>query len=114
MAESIRLTDGSDVELDRHHWTGLATQESHSLTAGGRYVTPRLAALQHTDGRVVVFATVKDGSKMSSAGGELLPTRDLKPIAAALGRLAAQFSRGPFLLEGCLGQIDRRGAAAVN
>jgi len=110
VAELIRLTDGSNVELDRHHWSGLASQESHSITASGRYVTPRLAALQHTDGRVVVYATVKDGSKMSAAGGELLPTRELKPIAAALGRLSAQFSMGPFLLERCLWQIDTKPA----
>jgi hypothetical protein len=106
MAEPIKLTNGSVVELDRHHWSGLASQESHSLTAGGRYITPRLAAMKHTDGRVLVYATVRDGNKMSAAGGEVLPSQDAKPLAAALGRLAAQFSRGPFLLERCLDQIN--------
>jgi hypothetical protein len=113
MAELIRLTDGSKVELDRHHWTGLATQESDSLTDGGRYVTPRLVALQHTDGRVLVYATVKDGDKISAAGGELLSSHDRKPIAAALGRLASKFSRGEHLLEECLKQIDGKGPVAV-
>jgi len=113
MAEKIELTDGSKVELDRHHWTGLATQESHSLTDGGRYVTPRLVALQHTDGRVLVYATVKDGDKVSAAGGELLPSHDRKPIAAALARLATKFSRGKHLLEECLKQIDGKGTVAV-
>jgi hypothetical protein len=51
---------------------------------------------------------VKDGQKISAAGGELLESQDSKPLAAALGRLAAQFSRGPFLLKQCLSQIDNR------
>jgi hypothetical protein len=108
VAETIHLTDGSKFELDRHSWTGLASQESHGLTAGGRDITPRLVALQHADGRVVVYATVKDGSRISQAGGEVLPTRELAPLKSALSRLAAQFSRGPYLLEQCFSQIDSR------
>jgi hypothetical protein len=108
MADSIQLTNGHAVLFDREHWTAFASQECDSITATGRIVTPRLAALKHTDGRVVVFATVKDGQKLSAAGGELLESQDLKPLTAALGRLAAQFSRGPFLLKQCLAQIDNR------
>jgi hypothetical protein len=56
----------------------------------------------------MVFATVKDGQKVSAAGGEILESQEPKPLAAALGRLAAQFSRGPFLLKQCLAQIETR------
>jgi len=108
MAESIQLSNGQSVQLDRGNWTGMASQECDCLTATGRNITPRLAVLKHTDGRVLVFATVKDGQKMSAAGGELLTSQEPKPLAAALGRLAAQFSRGPFLLKQCLSQIDSR------
>jgi hypothetical protein len=108
MAESIQLSNGHSVQLDRENWTGMASQECDCLTATGRNITPRLAALKHTDGRVVVFATVKDGQKTSAAGGELLTSQEAKPLAAALGRLAAQFSRGPFLLKQCLSQIGTR------
>src|SRR6478672_5723229 len=108
MADSIQLTNGHTVLFDRELWTGLASQECDCLTATGRIVTPRLAALKHTDGRVVVFATVKDGQKESAAGGELLESQAPKPLADALGRLAAQFSRGPFLLKQCLAQIGNR------
>ena len=111
MADSIQLTNGHAVLFDREHWTGLASQECDCLTATGRTVTPRLAALKHTDGRVLVYATVKDGQKMSAAGGELLDSQAPKPLAAALGRLAAQFSRGPFLLKHCLSQIDSKSVA---
>ena len=106
MSESIQLSDGSLIEFDRERWTGLASQECDNQTASGRIVTPRLAALAHTDGRVVVFATVKDGFKMSSAGGEVLATQDKPQLVAALGRLAGQFSRGPFLLKQCLSQLE--------
>jgi len=108
MSESIQLSNGHAVQFDREHWSGLASQECDSLTATGRSVTPRLAVLKHTDGRVLVYATVKDGYKMSAAGGELLASQEHKPLAAALGRLAAQFSRGPFLLKQCLSQIDTK------
>ena len=106
MADSIQLTNGSAVELDRHHWTGLASQECGSPSATGRMVYPRLAAMKHTDGRVVVFATVADGNKTTAAGGEVLKSPEPKELAAALGRHAAQFARGPFLLKQCLSQID--------
>jgi hypothetical protein len=106
MADSIQLTNGHMVQFDREHWTGLASQECDCLTATGRNITPRLAVLKHTDGRVLVYGTVKDGQKMSAAGGELLASQERKPLAAALGRLVAQFSRGPFLLKQCLSQID--------
>jgi len=105
MAE-IQLTNGSTVELDRHHWTGLASQECGSPSPTGRMVYPRLAAMKHTDGRVVVFATVADGNKTSAAGGELLKSPEPKELAAALGRHASQFARGPYLLKQCLSQID--------
>ena len=108
MAESIQLTDGSAVELDRDQWTGLASQECDSQTATGRNVTPRLAAMKHTDGRVIVYATVKDGLKTSSAGGEVLASPDTPALAKALGRLAAQFGRGSFLLKHCMSQIDSK------
>ena len=108
MAESIQLTDGSAVELDREHWTGLASQECDSPNATGRYVTPRLAAMKHMDGRVIVYATVKDGLRTSAAGGEVLASLDPAALTVALGRLAAQFARGPFLLKHCLSQIDRK------
>jgi hypothetical protein len=111
MAESIQLTDGSAVVLDREHWTGLASQECDSPNATGRSVTPRLAAMKHKDGRVLVFATVKDGLKTSAAGGEVLASLDPPAVAGALGRLAAQFARGPFLLKHCLTQIDSRSVA---
>ena len=111
MAESIKLTDGSEIELDREHWTGLASQECDSPNATGRSVTPRLAAMKHTDGRVLVFATVKDGFKFSAAGGEVLATREATALAAALGRLAAPFARGPFLLKQCLSQLDGKPGA---
>src|SRR5262245_50294297 len=106
MAESIQLTDGSAVVIDRELWRGLASQECESLNATGRIVTPRLAAMKHADGRVLVFATVKDGFRTSSAGGEILASRDPAGLEVALGRLAAQFTRGPFLLKQCLSQID--------
>jgi hypothetical protein len=106
MSESIQLSDGSAIEFDRERWTGLASQECDNQTASGRIVTPRLAALAHTDGRVVVFATVKDGFKMSAAGGEVLASHDKAQLVAALGRLAGQFSRGPFLLKQCLAQLE--------
>jgi hypothetical protein len=67
--------------------------------------------MKHTDGRVLVFATVKDGFKTSSAGGEVLAAPDTPALAAALGRLAAQFARGPFLLKQCLSQIDSKSVA---
>ena len=111
MAESIQLTNGSAVVLDREHWTGLASQECDSPNATGRSVTPRLAAMKHTDGRVLVYATVKDGLKTSSAGGELLASVDPAALTGALGRLAAQFARGPFLLKHCLSQIDNKSVA---
>jgi hypothetical protein len=113
MADSIQLTNGHAVLLDRENWTGLASLECDCFTATGRIVTPRLAALKHTDGRVVVFATVKDGQKVSAAGGELLESQEPKPLVAALGRLAAQFSRGPYLLKQCLAQIDDRLIAKI-
>lgn len=108
MAESVQLTNGSAVVLDREHWTGLASQECDSPNATGRDVTPRLAAMKHTDGRVLVYATVKDGLRTSSAGGEVLASLDPAGVEAALGRLARQFTRGPFLLRQCLSQLDRR------
>lgn len=108
MADSILLTNGSTVELDRSCWKGLASQECDCLTATGRNVMPRLVAMKHTDGRVLVYATVKDGHKTSAAGGELLATPEPEALASAFGRLAAQFSRGPFLLKNCLSQIDAR------
>src|ERR1043166_4928040 len=87
MADTIQLTNGHTVLFDREHWTAFASQECDCITATGRIVTPRLAALKHTDGRVVVFATVKDGHDESAAGGELLDSQEPKPLAAALGRL---------------------------
>jgi len=111
MADSIQLTNGHTVQFDRELWKGLASQECDCLTATGRNITPRLAVLKHTDGRVVVFATVKDGQKMTAAGGELLASQEQKPLEAALRRLAAQFSRGPFLLKQCLSQMDNRPVA---
>jgi hypothetical protein len=111
MAESIQLTNGSAIVLDRGHWTGLASQECDSPNATGRSVTPRLAAMKHTDGRVLVFATVKDGFKTSSAGGEVLNSPDTRALARALGRLASQFVRGPFLLKHCISQIDSKSVA---
>ena len=108
MSESIHLSNGNSVQFDRENWKGMASQECDCLTATGRNITPRLAVLRHTDGRVLVFATVNDGQKMSAAGGELLTSQEPKPLAAALGRLAAQFSRGPFLLKQCLSQIESR------
>ena len=110
MADRVQLTDGSAVQLDREHWTGLASQECDCFTATGRQVTPRLVALKHTDGRVLVYATVKDGFKVSSAGGEILASFNTVPLAAALGKLSEQFSRGPFLLKQCLSQIDSKPA----
>jgi hypothetical protein len=111
MAESIQLTNGSAVLLDREHWTGLASQECDNLNATGRNVTPRLVAMKHLDGRVLVYATVKDGVRTSSAGGEVLASPDPSAVAVALGRLAAQFTRGPYLLKHCLSQIDGRPVA---
>jgi hypothetical protein len=111
MSESVKLTNGSAVELDHFQWTGLASHECDSLTATGRLVTPRLAAMKHTDGRVVVFATVKDGSKMSPAGGEVLASPDTPALAKAFGRLASQFARGPFLLQQCMAQVDSKSVA---
>jgi hypothetical protein len=67
--------------------------------------------MKHKDGRVIVFATVKDGLKTSSAGGELLATLDQTALAGALGRLSTQFARGPFLLKHCLSQIDSKSVA---
>jgi hypothetical protein len=111
MADSIQLTNGSAVELDRTHWSGLASQECGCLSATGRSITPRLAAMKHTDGRVVVFATVHDGNKTSAAGGELLVSPEPKVLAAALRRHSEQFSRGAFLLKQCLSQIDGKPVA---
>ena len=111
MAELIQLTDGSAVEMDRELWKGLASHECDNLNATGRNVTPRLAAMKHVDGRVIVFATVKDGFKTSPAGGELLACGDPDGVALALGKLAAQFSRGPYLLKKCLSQIEANPAA---
>jgi len=105
MAE-IQLTNGSTVELDRHNWMGLASQDCGTPSPTGRLVYARLAAMKHTDGRVVVFATVADGNKTSAAGGELLKSPEPKELAAALGRHATQFARGPYLLKQCLSQID--------
>ena len=101
MADSIQLTNGSAVELDRTHWTGLASQECGCLSATGRSISPRLAAMKHTDGRVVVFATVHDGNKTSAAGGELLVSPEPKAVAAALKHLAGQFSQVALLLKQC-------------
>jgi hypothetical protein len=67
--------------------------------------------MKHLDGRVVVYATLKDGVRTSSAGGEVLASHDPSALAAALGRLAAQFTRRPFLLKHCLSQIDGRPVA---
>ena len=50
------------------------------------------------------------GRGAPGAGGELLSSPEPQALAAALGRLAAQFSRGPFLLKHCLSQIDIRAA----
>ena len=106
MADSIQLTDGSALLLDRDNWKGLASQECDNLNATGRNVTPRLVAMKHLDGRVVVYATVKDGLRISSAGGEILNSPNPPALAVALGKLAAQFTRGPFLLQHCLSQIN--------
>jgi hypothetical protein len=65
--------------------------------------------MNNTDGRVLVFATVKDGFKTSPAGGELLAVPDNRALAKALARLAGQFARGPFLLKHCLSQIEQVG-----
>jgi hypothetical protein len=108
MAQTVQLTNGSAVELDHFQWSGLASHECDSLTVTGRLVTPRLAAMKHSDGRVVVYATVKDGSKLSSAGGEVLASADAPAIEKALGRLSAQFSRGKYLLAQCMAQIDSK------
>src|SRR5262245_22018953 len=108
MAQLVQLTNGSEVELDHFQWIGLASQECDSQTATGRLVTPRIAALKHTDGRVIVFATVKDGFKTSPAGGEVLASPDSRALEKAFGRLAAQFARGPFLLAQCIAQIDSK------
>ena len=108
MREEILLTNGAAVQLDRSNWTWLASQECDCFTATGRQVTPRLVALKHNDGRVLVYATVKDGFKVSTAGGELLATSEASGVAAALGRLSAQFARGPFMLKQCLAQIEGR------
>ena len=110
MYDPIKLTDGSAVQLDREHWSGLASQECDCVSATGRQVTSRLVALKHTDGRVLVYATVKDGIKLSPAGGEMLASFNAVPVAAALRRVSVQFSRGPYLLKQCLAQIDNRPA----
>ena len=106
MADSVQLTDGSALLLDRENWKGLASQECDNLNATGRNVTPRLVAMKHLDGRVVVYATVKDGVRTSPAGGEVLDSPNPPALAGALGKLAAQFTRGPFLLKHCLSQIN--------
>jgi hypothetical protein len=111
MAESVQLTNGSALVLDRENWKGLASQECDNLNATGRNVMPRLVAMKHLDGRVVVYATVKDGARTSSAGGEVLDSPSAPALATALGKLAAQFTRGPFLLKHCLSQIDGRPVA---
>jgi hypothetical protein len=113
MNDQVQLTNGSAVQLDRANWSWLASQECDCFTATGRQITPRLVALKHIDGRVLVYATIKDGFKMSSAGGEVLVTPDAVTLAAALGRVSAQFTRGPFLLKQCLAQIDGKPALPV-
>src|SRR5262245_47554068 len=99
MREQIQLTNGAAMQLDRASWSWLASQECDCFTATGRKVTPRLVALQHTDGRVLVYATVKDGLKVSAAGGEIVAIPNAPAVAAALERLSVQFSRGPFMLK---------------
>ena len=106
MREVIQLTDGSAVQLDRANWSWLASQECDCFTPTGRQVTPRLVALKHTDGRVLIYATIKDGHKVTGAGGELMASSDGPALEAALGRLSAQFTRGAFMLKQCLDQID--------
>jgi hypothetical protein len=107
MGSAIHLSDGSVLALlDREHWSSLASQECDCQTKTGRLITARIAALKHTDGRVVVFATVQDGLKTTAAGGELLTSIDRQLVEGALGRLAEQFSRGPFMLKQCLAQMN--------
>lgn len=107
MGNDIQLSDGSVVPmLDREHWSSLASQECDCKTKTGRLITGRIAALKHSDGRVVVFATVRDGFKTAAAGGELLTSIDLKQVSGALGRLSEQFSRGPYMLNQCLAQMN--------
>ena len=110
MADSIQLSNGGAVELDRYNWTGLASQECDCISPTGRNITPRLAAMKHVDGRIVVFATVKDGHHTTAAGGELLQSPEAQALSEAFGRLAKQFSRGSFLLKHCLSQVESRTA----
>jgi len=102
---TIRLSDGSSLDIDRDEWPTLVSPVGETRDVG-QYSTEHLFVGKYADGRTLVYVVIDQPDVENTLVGEMLPAGSAD-IEAAVRRVAERFAISTRLVDQCLDSIKR-------
>ena len=111
MGRTIPELDPSFGGMDPAEWP-LVADAAYRRRASAGYIQTQLHVRRHSDGRLLAYASIKDGDVVTPMGGTISRPRNEAELRKLLGEAIGNLRGFRQLVEACLRQIarlDRKG-----